>query len=122
MAKIAGKTGWVEAPSVVVGINEWTLDYVQDELETTDFSASGDYTCIVGKKKGSGSFTGFRDGIPLTLSANSISVWLAAGSASTTAYHGQAFITGLHAGANVDGVATVGYDYVLTASLTVPTA
>ncbi len=74
MAKIAGKTGWVEAPSVVVGINEWTLDYVQDELETTDFSASGDYTCIVGKEKCSGSFTWYRDCIPLALSANSISV------------------------------------------------
>lgn len=122
MAKIAGKTGWVEAASLVAGINTWSLDDTQEALETTDFSASGDATFIIGVHRWSGTFTGYKDGAPLNLSANSVSIWLAQGSASTTAFHGMGYITGRHAGADVAGVATMGYDFIGTGSITSPTA
>ena len=41
MAKVAGKTGYVKTAANVAGINQWSLDYTVDMLETTGFSASG---------------------------------------------------------------------------------
>ena len=49
MAEISGKAGEVQvAGATVAGIKSWSVDYVADALETTDFGDSGHRTYIAG--------------------------------------------------------------------------
>ena len=119
MAKKVGKLGYVgygDSTSVVAGVNTWSLDYTVDALETTDFSASGIATYLLGVSRWSGTFGGYKDGVPLALgTANTVSVYL--GEDPDIYWSGLAYITGVHAAVNYDGIAGYTYDFQGTGAL-----
>ncbi len=124
MAKIAGKSGFVgigDSASAVLGINQWAIDYTVDMLETTDFSASGIASYIPGVSRWSGTFSGYKDGVPQSLGvANSVSIFLA--ESAVIFWTGLAFISGVHPNTNYDGIVSYAYDFQGTAALTVASA
>ncbi len=109
MAHLSGKDGNVSTGTAVSGIKSWTLDYVTDVLETTDFADAGVKTYIVGCSGWSGSFEGFKEGAPQTQGA-SVSLQLREHS-TTTYWSGTALITGTHASDSHDGIVSVAYDF-----------
>ena len=121
MGKVAGTKGYVNTASVVLGINQWSLDYTVDMLETTDFSASGIATYIPGVSRWSGTFSGYKDGVPQTL-GTATSVTLILGENAATNWQGTAFISGIHPSTNFDGVVSYAYDFQGTGSLVVASA
>jgi len=124
MAKIAGKSGFVgigDSASRVVGVNQWAIDYTADMLETTDFSASGVATYIPGVSRWSGTFSGYKDGVPQTLGVtDSVSIFLA--ESQVINWSGIAYISGVHPNTNFDGIVSYAYDFQGTAALTVASA
>ena len=124
---ISGKAGAVYATTTgttvaaVAGIKSWSLDYVGDALETTDFGDSGHRTYIAGLDGWSGSFEGYKDAAPKAL--GTLTVLELRESANTTQkWTGSALITGLHPSVDVDGIVGISYDFQGTGVLTVPTA
>ncbi len=114
MAKLAGKSGYVDTGSAVSGIKSWTVDYVTDALETTDFTAVGVKNYIIGGSGWSGGFEGYKDGAPQT-EGGAVSLKLYE---SATAYwSGTAYIVGTHSSATYDGVVYVSYDFQGTGAL-----
>jgi len=123
MAKVAGYHGEVRVVSTaaVAGINQWTLDYTVDMLETTDFSASGIASYLPGISRWSGAFSGFKDGTPIALGVTTtVSVELY--ESSVTKWVGTAFINGVHPANNFDGIVQYAYDFTGTGALTSATA
>lgn len=124
MAKVAGRSGFVgigDSASRVLGINQWSIDYTVDMLETTDFSASGVASYIPGVSRWAGTFSGYKDGAPQGLGVtNSVSIFLAESAA--TNWSGLAFISGIHPATNHDGVVSYAYDFQGTAGLVVASA
>ncbi len=119
MAHVAGKAGFVDTGSTVAGIKSWTLDYTIDPLETTDFGdVSTGKSYIMGCSGWSGSFEGYKDGIPQTLAGAAVTLKLYEN--ATYFWTGSAFITGIHATVSSDGVDGYSYDFQGTAGLTVP--
>lgn len=119
MGKLAGKSGHVHTASAaaVTGINQWTLDYTVDMLETTDFSVSGVAAYIPGVSRWSGSFSGYKDGAPINLGVtNSVSLELAEN--ASTSWLGVAYISGVHPSTNFDGLVSYSYDFQGTGALT----
>ena len=120
MAKKAGWHGSVAvgaAASVVTGINQWAVDYTIDMAETTDFSASGIGSYIPGVSRWSGTFSGYKDGVPQALGATD-SVSLILSESSVTNWSGLAYISGIHPTVNFDGIVGYAYDFQGTEALT----
>ncbi len=114
MAHLAGKSGYVDTGSAVSGIKSWTLDYVTDALETTDFADAGVKTYIVGGSGWAGSFEGYKEGAPQTEGGSvTLKLYESAGAFWT----GTALIIGTHPSAAQDGVVSVSYDFQGTAGL-----
>ena len=126
---ISGKAGAVHATTaggtatavVISGIKSWSLDYVGDALETTDFGDSGHRTYIAGLDGWSGSFEGYKDGAPKGLGLQYI-LELKESADATQQWTGSALITGIHPSVDVDGIVGISYDFQGTGVLTVPTA
>ncbi len=111
----------VEALAEIDGIKSWTLDYTADTLETTDFYSGGVKDYIIGGSGWSGSFEGYKDGVPLGIGAE---VYLTLGE-SATAYQnwlGKVFITGAHPNTSADGIVTYSYDFQGTGAVEMPSA
>jgi len=111
----------IRAARAIGGINNWTLDYTMDTLDTTDF-ANGAATnapraFISGLSSWSGTFTGLKDGIPLTLFGE-VGLSLAESATVTQRWIGKAIITGIHPNVSVDGSVTYTYDFQGTGELT----
>ncbi len=122
MAKLFGGHGYVAVVSTayVTGINQWSLDYTVDPLETTDFSASGIATYTTGVSRWSGNFSGFKDGAPIAMTGATISLELA--ESSVIKWTGLAIIVGEHPANNFDGLVSYNYDFQGTGALTVASA
>jgi len=121
MAHYAGLAGEVDNGASVTGIKSWSLDYVVDMLETTDFGDSGKKTYVAGLSGWSGSFEGYKDGAPIAI-GTSITITLKETQTATQKWTGTAFISAVHSNTSVDGVVTYSYDFQGTGTLTVPTA
>jgi hypothetical protein len=127
LAHIAGKAGAVygtttgTTAAIIAGVKSWTLDYVVDALETTDFGDSGHRTYIPGLDGWSGKFEGFKDGAPIALGAWTL-LELRESTNTTQKWTGTGIVTGIHPSVSVDGVVTYAYDYIGTGTLTLPTA
>ena len=119
---ISGKAGQVDAASEVLGIKSWTLDYVADTLEATDFDDAGVKAYIVGGSGWSGSFEGYKDTTPLALAGTSVALKLYESQTANQFWSGSAFITGIHINTSHDGVVTYSYDFQGTGALTVAAA
>ena len=111
MAQISGKAGEVQvAGATVAGIKSWTLDYVSDALETTDFGDSAHRTYIAGLDGWSGSFEGFKDAAPTAIGSE-IALVLKESTVTAQKWTGQAILTGSHPTVDVDGVVGISYDF-----------
>ena len=122
MAQISGKAGEVQvAAATVAGIKSWSVDYVSDALETTDFGDSGHRTYIPGLDGWSGSFEGFKDGAPTGIGTEVALILKELTTETGAKYTGQAILTGSHPTIDVDGVVAISYDFQGTGLLTVAT-
>ena len=120
MAHVAGKAGQVDTGSAVSGIKSWTLDYTVDMLETTDFADAGVKTFVAGGSGWSGTFEGYKDGVPQTIGASiTLKLYEVAAGAYWT---GTAFITGVSSSAAVDGIVAYNYSFQGSGALVVPIA
>ena len=127
MSKFAGNKGYVGASTAIAGINQWSMDYTVDMLETTDFSASGVGSYIPGVSRWSGTFSGYKDGTPKALGTSAaVDLWLiesataAVASSEAKMWRGNAYIAGVHPTVNFDGIVSYSYDFTGTGSVTVP--
>lgn len=111
----------VEALAEIDGIKSWTLDYTADTLETTDFDDAGIKAYIVGGSNWSGSFEGYKDGVPLGIGSE---VYLTLGESISDYQNwiGKVFITGAHPNTSSDGIVTYSYDFQGTGELGIPGA
>lgn len=129
MAKFSGRTGYVGVSTAVAGINQWSMDYTVDMLETTDFSVSGVAAFIPGVYRASGTFSGYKDGAPRGLgTVSTIDLWLvesasaAVASSEAKVWKGSAYISGIHPTTNFDGIVSYAYDYQITGAVVSPTS
>lgn len=111
----------IRAARAIAGINNWTLDYTVDTLDTTDFTDGGTTpfprSFIAGLSGWSGTFAGLKDGIPLTLFTQ-VGLSLAESATVTQRWIGKAIITGIHPDVSADGAVTYTYDFQGTGELT----
>ncbi len=122
MAQIAGKLGEVRvAGATIAGMKSWTIDYVTDAIETTDFADAGVKSFIAGISGWSGNFEGYKDAAPTAIGAE-IALILKESTDATQQYTGQAILTGIHETVTIGGVVTEAYDFQGTGALVVPTA
>ncbi len=126
MTKFSGAKGYVGASTAIAGINQWSMDYTVDMIETTDFSVAGVAAYIPGINRWSGTFSGFKDGAPKALgTTTAVDLWLlesataAIASSETKVWKGSAYISGIHPTTNFDGIVSYAYDFQGTASITV---
>ncbi len=110
----------IRAAKNIAGINTWSLDYVTDSLDTSDFGVAGIRSYIVGCSGWSGSFAGYKDGAPLSM-GEIYGIELAESATTTQMWLGNIIITGVHPGTAQDGVVLVSYDFQGTGDLTVST-
>ncbi|MDD5510914.1 MAG: hypothetical protein PHI12_08890 [Dehalococcoidales bacterium] len=106
----------VEAIAEVDGIKSWSLDYTADTLETTDFGDAGVKSYIIGGAGWSGTFEGYKDGIPLSIGS---AIILALGESLTPGQQwlGDAFITEVHPNVAHDGIVSYTYNFVGSGAL-----
>uniref|UniRef100_A0A6M3KVN1 Putative tail protein n=1 Tax=viral metagenome TaxID=1070528 RepID=A0A6M3KVN1_9ZZZZ len=111
----------IVAVAEIDGIKSWSLEYTSATLETTDFGDSGVATHIPGISSWSGSFDGFKDGVPVGIGAE---VYLVMGETNTDGnwWLGKAIITSARPSVDHDGIVTYSYDFQGTGELTPPTA
>lgn len=107
----------IRAAKNIAGINSWSLDYTTDALETTDFADAGVKSYIVGGSGWAGTFSGYKDGAPLSM-GEMYGVELAESATTTQMYLGNIIITGVHPQAAHDGVVLVTYDFQGSGALT----
>ena len=122
--KFVGKSGEVQSPTAteIVGIKSWTLDVSSDVVETTSFDDVG-VKAYLGTGQGwSGSFEGYKTGVPITLTGVVSSITLRETGVANEDWVGAIFITGHHAASSSDGLVTYSYDFQGTAGVTEPTA
>lgn len=124
MSHHTGTTGNVEIGTAIAGIKSWTIDYIMDELEVTDFGCSGVAEYLPGVTRWSGTFEGYKDGVPLTQACSTVSCVLSLQETSTpTQYWGgaTAYITGVHATTSFDGIVSYSYDFRGSGAIIKPT-
>lgn len=119
MAKIHGKGGDVDAGSgSVAGIGAWTLSRDGEAAETTDFSSLGLKEFIPGMSSWAGTFSGFKDGAPLTPNDVVTLTLEEVADSGTERYTGTAIITNHSPAVDVAGVITYAYTFQGTGALT----
>ena len=125
MANITGKGGCVKNDTtVIVGIKEWSMDYVVDVFDDTEFAdtAPTHKSIITGLKSATGTFSGNH-----TDGATGASGALTLGTSYTLnlevdgsdKYSMTAYITGLHPSVTVDGEALITADFQSDGDVTV---
>jgi len=108
----------IRAAKNIAGINTWSLDYTSDALETTDFANAGVKAYIVGGSGWAGSFSGYKDGVPLSIGAI-YGVELAESATTTQMWLGNIIITAVHPSVDSAGIVSYSYDYQGTGNLTI---
>lgn len=111
----------VQALAEVDGIRAWSLDYVVEVLEVTDFADDGVRNYIASISGWSGSFEGIKDGAPLTIGTE---VYLLLGESNTDGqgWLGKAIITAVHPVTSHDTLVAYSYDFQGVDALEMPTA
>ncbi len=122
MARVIGYDGQVDAPGAIVGIREWSIDYVAAPLDSSGYDGGQDKTFIVGQKEWSGSFSGFKDGAPIPLGTPILFDLHEDSAVATQKWEGNGYITNIRPASSVDGIVTYAYDFQGTGTLvTIPT-
>jgi len=109
----------IRALKEIDGINSWSISYEGTVLNTTDFADVGVSSFIPGISQWSGSFDGYKDGVPLGIGAE---VYLVLGETSTgsQSFIGKAIITAARPVTDHDGIVSYSYDFQGTGALEVP--
>lgn len=108
----------IRAAKNIAGINTWSLDYTSDALESTDFAAVGIKEYVVGGSGWSGTFAGYKDGLPLSI-GEQYGIELAESTTTTQMWLGNIIITGVHPLVDSAGIVGYSYDFQGTGSLSV---
>lgn len=111
----------VEVVAEVTGIKSWTVDYTIGVVDTTDFADSGVRSILPTVSQWSGSFEGYKDGVPLSIGTE---YYLVLGESNTDyqGWVGKAVITSANPVNNFDGTVNYSYSFEGTAGLEVPSA
>ncbi len=109
----------IRALAEVDGIKSWTLDYTSEALNTTDFGSSGTSEFIPGITAWSGTFEGYKDGVPLSIGSE---VYLVLGETNTGSqcWIGKAIITGATPNTEHDNIVSYSYTFQGTGALEEP--
>lgn len=121
--KYAGLGGQLNYPSDtrVEGIKSWTLDVTCDVVEATDFADTTGKTYMGSQWSWSGTFEGYKAGVPKVLIGTTTSIKLSETQSGTQFWSGSCILTGLSVGVPVDGMITYAYTFQGTGELTEPT-
>ena len=111
----------IRAAKAIVGIRSWSLDYIYEVLETTDFSVAGVASYIPGATRWSGRFEGFKDALPLGI-GTIIGLELQESATATQQWRGNAIITAAHPVTEHNALVAYAYDYQGSGALVVATA
>jgi len=111
----------VRAVAVIDGIKSWALDYVVEMLDVTTFADAGKRKYIAGLSGWSGSFEGYKTGVPLDI-GNKIWLVLEEHDSAGQSWAGEAYITAVHPNVSVDGIVSYAYDFQGTGELEVASA
>lgn len=120
--RVVGKAGHIEIPgqTTIAGIKSWTIDLTADVVETTAFEDAG-VRAYLGTVTGwSGSFEGYKSGVPIVISGDVQSTRMFED--ATTFWTGDLIVTGLSETASHDGVAAISYTFQGTGVLVEPEA
>ncbi len=109
----------IRALKEIDGIKSWTLEYTSAVLNTTDFANAGVSAFIPGLTEWSGSFDGYKDGVPLGIGSE---VYLVLGETSvgSQCWLGKAIIMAARPNTDHDGIVSYSYDFQGTAALEAP--
>jgi len=121
MARLAGYGGALHAPGAIVGIREWSIDYVAAALDSSGFDGGQDKAFTIGQREWSGSFSGFKDGAPLAI-GTVLAAEFQESATGTQKWTGNIYITNIAPASSVDGLVLYNYSFQGTGALTVPTA
>lgn len=108
----------IRAARNIAGIGSWSLDYVTDAIDVTDFGDAGVRAYVAGPSGWSGTFEGFKDGAPLTIGSQ-YGIELAESATVTQAWLGNAILTGVHPTVAFDGIVSYSYDFQGVGVLTI---
>lgn len=121
MARVVGYGGEVLAPGIIAGIRAWSIDYVANVQDTSGYDTDQPKTFLPTQTEWSGTFEGFKDGVPLAI-GTVLAAEFKESATATQKWTGNIYITAIRPVSSVDGVVTYAYDFQGTAALTVPTA
>ena len=124
MARVAGYGGQVDVGGNVLGIREWSIDYVAAALDSSDYTGGQDKTFTVGQREWSGSFNGLKNQAPLVVgSLHAAAAFEEVDGDATRKWVGPIIITACRAASVVDGLVTYAYDFQGNGAIaTFPTA
>ena len=117
-----GAVNFVTTGTEVTGIKSWSLDVTRDVVETTSFDDDA-VRAYIGTVSGwSGTFEGYKTGVPIELAGGIDLIELMETDTATHKWEGNAIITGLTASSAHDGTPLYVYTFQGTGVLTEPTA
>ena len=120
--EIAGTAGEVMAPGDITGIKSWTMTYEIDALDVTSFVHAGVGAFIPGVSRWSGSFEGFKTGVPIAGLHTEIFLHLLESHTGGQLWEGQAILTSVTPSTDHDGIVSYAYTFQGTGPLTVAAA
>lgn len=123
MAEKAGHGGKFEynpaassssAATAVKGINNWTVSYTGDALETTDFANAGVKTYVAGLTGWTGTISGYYDSSSAVVYNSTIApgntIYVEFTMAASHDMQGTAIVTGMSFTTGIDGAVTANLD------------
>ena len=122
--KYTGSTGQVEVPdnTLVEGIKSWTIDVTSEVAETTAYEDAGVRSYLGTVFGWSGSFEGYKTGIPIVIDGSTSSINLREYVTGDVGWVGDCIITGVSASSTHDGIISYAYTFQGTGALTEPSA
>ena len=129
MPEIHGKAGSVSVGgSVLSGVHNWTITYVANVQDATDFADTGTKKFVAGTTQWSGSVRGFKYGTPLTpgsfaalFNVEAAAIFKESGTAGQQ-WSGQIIINSFTPTTDINGLVTYDFNFQGTGALTIPTA
>lgn len=117
MAEVAGKNGYVTYTNFTAGAKNWSINYVSDPLDTTDYGDSGLRTYIHGLKGWSATVTANWDSANTAAPGDTATLSLRVTTGSY--YSGSGLLTGMDITAPVDGLVEVTYSFQGSGALSI---
>lgn len=119
---LAARNTWMDdirALKEIDGIKSWTLTYEADALDRTSFVHSGVSSFLPGITRWSGTFEGYKTGVPLSIGSE---IYLVLGETSTGSqcWIGKAIITNAVPSTDHDGIVSYSYSFQGTGALEEP--